>query len=139
MEYTLESRLERARGLRKQGHTCSQCVVMVFDDVHRLPEAAAASVSIGLGGGIGGQHQACGTVTGMAMVSGFSVQGNPAEKARAYSGIKEMCAKFASMNGSIVCGELLADKATRKPCMQYIEDSITILHHYLEDAGNVVE
>lgn len=112
---------------------------MVFDDVHNLPESIAASASIGLGGGVGGMHQACGTVTGMALVSGFSVQGNPAEKPRIYSGIKEMCAKFADMNGSIVCGELLADKASRKPCMQYIEDSITILHHYLERVGEVAE
>ena len=69
MKHTLESRLERARELRKQGYTCSQCVVMVFDDVHNLSEEAAAAVSIGLGGGVGGQHQACGTITGMAVVS----------------------------------------------------------------------
>ena len=46
MKHTLESRLERARELRKQGYTCSQCVVMVFDDVHNLSEEAAAAVSI---------------------------------------------------------------------------------------------
>ncbi len=136
MKHTLESRLERARELRKQGYTCSQCVVMVFDDVHNLSEEAAAAVSIGLGGGVGGQHQACGTITGMAVVSGFMVAGNPAEKQKVYASIKDMCARFAESNGSIVCGELLADRANRKPCMQYIEDSVAILHNAVEAVGN---
>lgn len=136
MKHTLESRLERARELRKQGYTCSQCVVMVFDDVHNLSEEAAAAVSIGLGGGVGGQHQACGTITGMAVVSGFMVAGNPAEKQEVYASIKDMCSRFAESNGSIVCGELLADKANRKPCMQYIEDSVAILHNAVEAVGN---
>lgn len=136
MKHTLESRLERARELRKQGYTCSQCVVMVFDDVHNLSEEAAAAVSIGLGGGVGGQHQACGTITGMAVVSGFMVAGNPAEKQKVYASIKDMCSRFAESNGSIVCGELLADRANRKPCMQYIEDSVEILHNAIEAGGN---
>lgn len=136
MKHTLESRLERARELRKQGYTCSQCVVMVFDDVHNLSEEAAAAVSIGLGGGVGGQHQACGTITGMAVVSGFMVAGNPDEKQKVYASIKGMCSRFAESNGSIVCGELLADRANRKPCMQYIEDSVAILHNAVEAVGN---
>ena len=136
MKHTLESRLERARELRKQGYTCSQCVVMVFDDVHNLTEEAAAAVSIGLGGGVGGQHQACGTITGMAVVSGFMVAGNPAEKQKVYASIKGMCSRFAESNGSIVCGDLLADRANRKPCMQYIEDSVAILHNAVEAVGN---
>jgi C_GCAxxG_C_C family probable redox protein len=131
MKYSLEARLERARDLRGKGYTCSQCVVMVFDDLHNLPEYAAAAASLGLGGGVGGQHQACGTVTGMAMVCGFTVNGAPSEKANVYSVVKDMSARFAAKNGSIICAELLADKGNRKPCMQYIEDSITILHNAL--------
>ena len=131
MKHTLESRLERARQLRSQGYTCSQCVVMVFDDIHNMSDAAAAAVSIGLGGGVGGQHQACGTVTGMAMVGGCAGYTAPSDKMRIYSGIKDMTAQFVARNGSMVCAELLADRANRKTCMQYIEDSITILHNSL--------
>ncbi|MDE5923129.1 MAG: C-GCAxxG-C-C family protein [Muribaculum sp.] len=136
MKHTLESRIERARELRKQGYTCSQCVVMAFDDVHNLSEEAVAAISIGLGGGVGGQHQACGTITGMAVVSGFMVSGNPSDKQKVYASIKDMCSRFVAKNGSIVCGELLADRANRKPCMQYIEDSVEILHNAIEAGGN---
>lgn len=54
MKYTLEQRKERARALHKQGYNCSQCVVMVFEDVHGLSEDVAARASAGFGGGIGG-------------------------------------------------------------------------------------
>lgn len=131
MKHSLESRLSRARQLRQQGFTCSQCVAMVFDDVTGMPDAVAAAASMGLGGGVGGQHHVCGTVTGMALVSGFAVGGNPAEKMSVYSGIRECSSRFQAKNGSIICAELLADKAQRRPCMQYIEDSIAILHNHL--------
>ena len=51
MKYTLEQRKERARALHKQGYNCSQCVVMVFDDVHGLSDEVAARASAGFGGG----------------------------------------------------------------------------------------
>ncbi|MDE5894932.1 MAG: C-GCAxxG-C-C family protein, partial [Muribaculum intestinale] len=76
------------------------------------------------------------TITGMAVVSGFMVAGNPAEKQKVYASIKGMCSRFAESNGSIVCGDLLADRANRKPCMQYIEDSVAILHNAVEAVGN---
>lgn len=131
IEHTLQQRLERARQLRQQGYTCSQCVVMVFDDVTGMDAPTAAAASLGLGGGVGGQHQVCGTVSGMALVSGFAAGGDPAAKVVVYSAIKMRSSQFRLANGSIVCAELLADKERRKPCMQYIEDSITILHNSL--------
>ena len=131
MRHTLDSRLERARQLRAQGYTCSQWVVMVFDDVHHMSAEVAASVSVGLGGGVGGQHQACGTVTGMAVVRGCADYSAPSDKMRIYTAIKDMTAQFVARNGSMVCAELLADRANRKTCLQYIEDSITILHESL--------
>lgn len=132
-DITLESRLERARQLRKEGHTCSQCVYLVFDDIHGLPAEKAASVSCGLGGGIGGQHNVCGTVSALSLVAGDLLYDNPKSKLAVYSLIKECSNKFAAENGSIVCGELLADTPRRKPCMSYIEDSITILHNRLNE------
>ncbi|TFU94474.1 C_GCAxxG_C_C family protein [Barnesiella sp. WM24] len=129
---TLEARLERARQLRKEGYTCSQCVYMVFDDLHGLPEEKAAAVSCGLGGGIGGQHNVCGTVSALSLVAGDVFYDNPKSKMVVYSYIKDCSRRFADENGSIICAELLADTPRRKPCMSYIEDSITILHESLD-------
>lgn len=131
---TLESRIERARQLRKEGHTCSQCVYMVFDDIHGLSPESAATVSCGLGGGIGGLHNVCGTVSALSLVAGsLCYDDNPKSKIPVYSFIKKCCEDFAGQNGSIICAELLADTPRRKPCMQYIEDSITILHRHIDE------
>lgn len=131
---TLESRIERARQLRKEGHTCSQCVYMVFDDIHGLSPEKAAAVSCGLGGGVGGQHNVCGTVSALSLVAGDLIyENNPKSKIPVYSFIKSCCAEFAARNGSIVCAELLADTPRRKPCMEYIVDSITILHRHIDE------
>lgn len=130
MSQTLEQRIERARRLRAQGFTCSQCVVMVFDDVHGLDPATAARVSVGLGRGIGGCRQACGTVTGMAITAGLASYATPADNQRVLTGIHDMADEFVALNGSMVCSELL--NPGRKPCMDLIIDSITILHNHLQ-------
>lgn len=131
---TLDERIERARALRVEGYNCSQCVFMVFDDIHSMSPDDAARMTAGLGGGVGGQHQVCGTVSAMSMLIGASRFGNPKDKLAVYGKVKECCNSFSERNGSIVCAELLADRANRKPCSQYIEDSITILHEKLSEA-----
>lgn len=128
LQHTLQTRLERARQLRAQGYNCSQCVAMVFDDVTGMAPEVAAAAALGLGGGVGGQHQVCGTVSAMAIVSGCAVGGDPANKAHVYASVKARSAQFQARNGSIVCAELLADKERRSPCLHYIEDAIAILH-----------
>ena len=130
-DITLDMRLEKARELRKQGYNCSQCVFMAFDDVHELPTEIAAAFSVGLGSGVGGQRQVCGTVSAMTMLLGRKYYEAPQNKATMYKRVQECSARFANSNGSIVCGELLADRPNRKPCMAYIEDSVGILHEYI--------
>lgn len=44
----LESRLNRARELRAQGHNCAQCVAMVFDDIEAVDPATISFVTAGL-------------------------------------------------------------------------------------------
>jgi len=128
---TLEERLAKAREFRAQGYNCSQCVYMVFDDIHGFDPKTSARISASLGGGVGGQHQVCGTVSAMSLVVGAAKYEEPAQKAVLYKDVKEVCADFREHNGSIVCAELLADRPNRKPCLEYILDSITILDAFL--------
>ncbi len=129
MKPTLESRLERARKLHKDGYNCSQCVAMVFDDIIGLNLDIIARISSGFGGGIGGQHQACGAVSGMTMIIGAKKFNTPACKPDLYKTVQKWCNEFKQINGSIICNELL--QPGRKPCMELIEDAITIIHHRL--------
>ncbi|MBR5332521.1 MAG: C_GCAxxG_C_C family protein [Muribaculaceae bacterium] len=125
MKYTLEERIERARVLHKQGYNCSQCVVMVFDDIHELDEEVIARVSAGFGGGVGGMRQVCGAVSGMTMITSLVKYVQPSDKPMLYAEIKSVADEFKTINGSIVCGELL--RPGRKPCIGLIEDAITII------------
>ncbi len=130
MRPTLETRLERARQLHKEGYNCSQCVAMVFDDAVGMDSGVIARLSSGFGGGVGGQRQVCGAVSGMTMVIGVKKYTAPVCKPELYKTVQEYCGAFKRLNGSIVCGELL--QPGRKPCMELIEDAITIIHNGLE-------
>ena len=125
MKYTLEQRKERARELHRQGFNCSQCVVMVFDDIHGLSNDVVARASAGFGGGLGGMRHVCGAVSGMVMIEGLAKYSNPSDKPMIYAEVKSAANEFNLLNGSIVCAELL--KPGRKPCIELIEDAITII------------
>ena len=94
MKYTLEERKERARLLHKQGYNCSQCVVMVFDDVHGLSEEVAARASAGFGGGMGGMRHVCGAVSGMVMLEGLVKYSHPSDKPMLYAEVKAAAEEY---------------------------------------------
>lgn len=129
LQHSLKSRIERARQLHKDGYNCSQCVIMVFDDIHNAENELISKLSSGFGGGVGGQRQVCGTISGMTMVLGLLNYNSPKDKISLYSYVQEYSNVFKQANGSIVCGELL--KPSRKPCMALIEDAITIIDNKL--------
>ncbi|MEE0974361.1 MAG: C-GCAxxG-C-C family protein, partial [Muribaculaceae bacterium] len=56
---------------------------------------------------------------------GLSQYTSPADKATTYQAVKDCSNEFTSLNGSIVCSELL--KPGRKPCIELIVDAITII------------
>ena len=129
MKYTLEERINRARALHNEGYNCSQCVMMVFDDVHSFDAEMSARVAIGLGGGVGGMRQICGTISAMAMIVGASAFSSPKDKQLIYARVQECSNEFKNINGSVVCGELLATR--KKSCMDLIEEAITITERHL--------
>ena len=65
-----EERIARAESLFFSGYNCAQSVVGAFADVTELEEKTALRLASGIGGGLGGMRQTCGTVTGMCMVFG---------------------------------------------------------------------
>lgn len=132
---TLQQRIDRAMALRKAGYNCAQCVFMVFDDAHGLSEDMGARLSAGLGGGVGGQHEVCGTITAMSMIVGDKAFNTPADKAAVYGCVKDCSRQFADKNGSIICHELTADRPNRRPCNEYIADTIAIIHNHLTQAN----
>ena len=121
----LNERIEIANRLRAQGLNCSQCVAMAFPDIHNLPDAILAKLSIGFGGGVGGQGEVCGVVSGMAIFEGFRCEGSAQDKRMVYPRVSNLSEIFKSKHGSIICRELKGMTPPR-PCYELILNGIEI-------------
>ncbi len=126
-KYTLPERIARMKELRKQGYICSQCMAMVFDDIHGLTPEMTERLTAGFGGGIGGSGEVCGAVSAMVMLDGCVNYTNPAAKKELYSHVRSLCGKFKESNGSLLCRELRVPG--KKSCNELIEEVITECHN----------
>ena len=108
----IDERVEKARRLFKDGgYNCCQAVVMAYSDLFGINDETAAAMSSGFGGGMGRMREVCGSVSGMVMLAGLiSPATDPSNKewrTANYALVQEMAEEFRSINGSIICKELL--------------------------------
>lgn len=108
----LEERVEKAKRLFKEdGYNCCQAVVLAYNDIFGIDDNTAAALSSGFGGGMGRMREVCGSVSGMILLAGLLKPAcDPSDKvARTgnYALVQEVAGEFKSMNGSIICKELL--------------------------------
>ena len=108
----LEKRVEKAKRLFKEdGYNCCQAVVLAYNDIFGIDDNTAAALSSGFGGGMGRMREVCGSVSGMILLAGLLKPAcDPSDKvARTgnYALVQEVAGEFKSMNGSIICKELL--------------------------------
>ena len=113
---TKEERMEKARGLHKQGCNCCQAVVMAYADRLPIDGQNAMDVAAPFGRGLAGTREVCGCVSGMAMVCGLT--GHTAD-------VRPLIEKFRTEEGDIVCGRLLAQG--KKPCGEMVADAAGLL------------
>lgn len=143
---------EKARELFLQGFNCSQSVFTAFCDRFGIDEETAKKISAGLGGGVGRQREVCGAVSGAAMVLGCitaPTDGSDSEsKKKNYELVTEFSDRFRQIHKSIVCREILEDRAKNKgavpdertaeyyknrPCLKAVEDAAQILIQMLKE------
>lgn len=146
-----------AMGLFLEGYNCTQSVVLAFADLIEMDEGTLLRMSSSFGGGMGRLREVCGAVSGMFLVAGYlygydlpGVAGQQA-KAEHYARIQQLAAEYRTVNGSIVCRELLglgtsgADDPTpeprteeyykKRPCGQMIGLAAAMLERYVEEQG----
>ena len=113
------TREERAKENFLKGYNCAQAVLLAFADEIGMDEDVLARLAAPFGGGMGRMREVCGAVSGMLMVEGF-LRGydDPAasvEKKETYARVQRMAARFREECGSILCRELLEDRADSAP------------------------
>ena len=148
----IESRVERAKALFKQGFNCSQSVFAACADLYNIDETTALRISASFGGGIGRMRQTCGAACGMFMLAGLengsATPGDAEGKKQNYALVQKLAAKFKDENGSLICSELLgiAPKPQeptpetrtdayyqKRPCVEMVASAVRI---YLENLEN---
>lgn len=143
----IQQRERLAREYFSKGYNCCQSVVLAFADLTGLDNDTLARLGSGLGGGVARMREVCGSVSGMAIISGFIIPSvNPEEtetKKANYALVQEMAAEFREKNGSIVCRELLGLRSrewqepvpaerntsyyTSRPCERLVGDAAAIV------------
>jgi C_GCAxxG_C_C family probable redox protein len=151
------SRAERAKQYFQDGYNCAQAVALAFTDITELSEDALAKITLPFGGGMGRLRLTCGAVSGMVTVIGLvfgEAELSTENKKQTYAIVQELCATLKEMNGSIICGELLAgvkipvevggEAETRtpayykkRPCADLVYDTARVLEEYLIKEGKI--
>jgi len=148
----MTQRQQKGCELFVNGYTCSQSVLLAFEDCIGMESETAGKLSSLFGGGMGGLRNICGAVTGMFMVAGllygFAMPCDNDTKTIAYQRVRELASRFEQKHQTLICKELLAhlpnklsaDPSTRdeqyykiRPCARLVSDAIGILEEYIRE------
>lgn len=155
MEINVEERIAKAVELFKEGYNCSQSVVAAYADVYGFTPDQALKMSASFGAGIGRMRETCGAACGMFLLAGLETgctdPKDASGKGANYAVVQDLAAKFAQMNGSIVCAELLglrerkdtgigaptqpqernAEYYKKRPCIEMVRSAAQLFGEYL--------
>ena len=136
---TTEEREQKAEDFFRSGLNCAQAVFCAYADDFGFDQEKAASLSCGLGGGIGRQREVCGAVTGATLVMGLR---HGPDKANVYPIVQDFCNRFRNEAGSIICREMLAGTGAttggaaeartrgyykKRPCVELVRLAVHLL------------
>ncbi len=147
----MENHAKRAAELFREGCNCAQAVFTAYCDLTGLDERTAMRIAASFGGGMGRMREVCGGVSGALMALGMLCApddpGDQAAKAAHYARVQELARRFRERNGSIICRELLGEKAgsghvpearteeyyRMRPCERMVFDAAEILEEMLKE------
>jgi len=140
------SDVEKAVSCFNEGFMCSQAVLSAYAEQFGLDHEAALKVSAAFGGGMGRMGETCGAVTGAFMVIGLKYGRTAIEDREVHEKttrlVREFVDEFKSVNGSIVCRELLGcDLSTPDGLKTFVDRKLrdTLCTKFVRDAAEIVE
>ncbi len=141
----MDTKVEQAVSLFKQGYNCSQAILAAYAEHPDLRRKTALKLACGFGGGMR-MAETCGAVTGAFMVIGLKYGPSDAEdknaKEKTYELVREFTEKFNSRNGSVICKELLGcDISTREGAKIAKENNLrsSLCPKMIRDAAEIIE
>lgn len=137
------TRVEKAKKIMdEQKGSCSQAIFATYG-VHlssgKLDYDTCMNIASGFGGGIAGNGNVCGALTGAIMALGLKYGGSMMEE-KAFRAANTLLEKFTKLHGSVLCRELINydltavedvrdafEKGVFDNCPKYVEDVAEIL------------
>ena len=115
----METRVEKAQKLFKEGYNCAQSVFAAYSDIYGVDTNTALRIAASFGGGMGRMREVCGALSGAFMIAGLengATEGSDSAGKKAnYDLVNVIAEEFKKVNGTIICRELLGlDKDGKK-------------------------
>lgn len=135
----IEERVEKSRNAHIAGYNCVQSVLLGYEDILTLEVKELLKLSMGIGRGIAGCGDVCGTALAGAMlvsyVNGIS-EADKIHKLNTEKKVQEFLNEFKEQYGALRCDDLLKDWKTnpeskKKPCREMIMEVVRMLEKYL--------
>src|SRR4030042_567728 len=140
------SEVEEAVSCFNEGFMCSQALLSAFAGQFGMDRETALKVSAAFGGGMGRMGETCGAVTGAFMVIGLKYGRTTVQDTKSHEKtnrlVREFVDKFKSINGSIVCRELLdCDLSTPDGLKTFVDKKLrdTLCTKFVRDAAEIVQ
>lgn len=140
------SEVEKAVSCFREGFMCSQAVLSAYAGQFGMDRETALKVSAAFGGGMGRLGEICGAVTGAFMVLGLKYGRTAVQDTKSHEKtnrlVREFVDKFKSVNGSIVCRELLGcDLSTPDGLKTFVDKKLRdgICTKLVRNAAEIVE
>lgn len=137
--------VEKAVACFEEGFMCSQALLIAYAGQFGIDRQTALKVSAAFGGGMGRMGEICGAVTGAFMVIGLKYGRTEVRDTEAHEKtnrvVKQFTKQFKSLNGSIVCRELLGcDLSTKEGQKDFVDNKLrdTLCTKFVSDAAEIV-
>jgi C_GCAxxG_C_C family probable redox protein len=140
------SEVEKAVSCFNEGFMCSQALLSAYAGQFGMDRETALKVSAAFGGGMGRMGETCGAATGVFMVIGLKygrlVVTDTKSHEKTNRLVREFVGRFKSLNGSIVCRELLGcDLSTPEGQKTFVDKKLrdTLCTKFVRDAAEIVQ
>ena len=114
---------EKSIRLFEEGFNCAQSVLFPYGEEFFKESAYALKIATGFGAGISYRGEMCGAVSGALMVIGLhygsSDLNSDKPKERTVKISKEFIEAFESINGSVICNQLLKTEINTPEGLEY--------------------
>ncbi|MBT5420999.1 MAG: C_GCAxxG_C_C family protein [Candidatus Cloacimonetes bacterium] len=126
-------------------YNCAQSVLTVFAEDLGLKEDNSIKIALAFGGGLAGNKNICGALTGAMMVFGMKCgisENDELQKEKVYSLTNSLFDEFKNKNGTLLCRELLENDTItgdekKELCTNFVKEVVERAEALISDIDSL--